>query len=213
MLGNSLDDQVLIPVRLASSLFNIDKNRFSALILVKPLKGVSNEDLKVEVSGAIRAIRKLKPIQKDNFALNEVSLLSDRMDDIFGFLGTMGLVIGIFSVLVGGFGIANIMFVSVKERTSIIGIQKSLGSKNYFILMQFLAESVILCIIGGIVGLIIIWLGTLLANFYIDDLNIRLSLSNIILGITISMLIGIISGFIPSYSASQLDPVEAIRQN
>ncbi|MCF8424643.1 MAG: FtsX-like permease family protein, partial [Bacteroidia bacterium] len=117
-----------------------------------------------------------------------------------------------FSILVGGFGIANIMFVSVRERTNLIGIQKSLGAKNYFILAQFLFEAVFLSLIGGIIGLLIIYLLTFAAGGVID-MEITLTRSNIILGLTISVLIGIISGFIPAYGASQLDPVEAIRTN
>jgi putative ABC transport system permease protein len=121
-------------------------------------------------------------------------------------------VIGGFAILVGGFGIANIMFVSVRERINMIGIQKSLGAKNYFILLQFLSEAVVLSLIGGIIGLVIIYLGT----FMVGDsfgMEIILTNSNVILGITISVLIGIVSGFVPAYSASQLDPVEAIRSN
>ena len=127
-------------------------------------------------------------------------------------VGTAGWIIGAFSILVGGFGIANIMFVSVRERTSQIGIQKSLGAKSWFILTQFLAESVILCMIGGIIGLLLDYFLVLIANHFIS-FGFILSFNNISLGLTISVLIGIISGFIPAYSAAQLDPVEAIRSN
>ncbi|MBN2519619.1 MAG: FtsX-like permease family protein, partial [Bacteroidales bacterium] len=120
-----------------------------------------------------------------------------------------GWIIGGFSILVGGFGIANIMFVSVKERTNIIGIQKSLGAKNYFILFQFLFEAVLLALVGGILGLVIIFTGTLFAQRMIE-MELLLTLKNIVLGLTISIVIGIISGFLPAYSASRLDPVEAI---
>lgn len=123
-----------------------------------------------------------------------------------------GGIIGIFSIIVGGFGIANIMFVSVKERTNIIGIQKSLGAKNSFILFQFLSEAIILCIIGGLIGLLVIYLGTLLINL-LADMDITLSLYNVFLGLSISAVIGLISGIIPAYFASALNPVEAIRSN
>ena len=125
-------------------------------------------------------------------------------------IGLAGWVIGGFSIIVGGFGIANIMFVSVKERTSLIGIQKALGAKNIFILTQFLTEAVILSLLGGIIGLLVVLGGLFLANS-LFDLGIALTNSNIILALTISVLIGVISGFIPSYTASQLDPVEAMR--
>jgi putative ABC transport system permease protein len=145
-----------------------------------------------------------------NFALNETSMLTKGFDSIFMVIGLAGWVIGGFSIIVGGFGIANIMFVSVKERTSLIGIQKSLGARNIFILTQFLTESVILSLLGGIVGLLIVFIGLFAVNSFLD-LGIMLTNSNIILALTISVLIGVISGFIPSYTASQLDPVEAMR--
>jgi putative ABC transport system permease protein len=137
-------------------------------------------------------------------------MLTKGFDSIFMVIGLAGWVIGGFSIIVGGFGIANIMFVSVKERTSLIGIQKSLGAKNIFILTQFLTEAVILSLLGGIIGLLFV-LGGLFAVNYFFDLGIALTNSNIILALTISILIGVISGFIPSYTASQLDPVEAMR--
>jgi putative ABC transport system permease protein len=124
-------------------------------------------------------------------------------------INLVGWIIGGFSILVGGFGIANIMFVSVKERTNIIGIQKSLGAKNYFILLQFLYESVLLAITGGVLGLLFIFIGTLLVS-NLSEFTIILTMSNIVLGLVISAVIGIIAGYAPAYSASRLNPVEAI---
>ena len=125
-----------------------------------------------------------------------------------------GWIIGGFSILVGGFGIANILFVSVKERTSLIGIQKSLGAKNYFILLQFLVEGVVLCIIGGLVGLAMVYALTFgLAQADILPFEVSLTMGNIILALTVSTQIGLLAGFVPAYTASQLDPVEAIRSN
>src|SRR5205823_14891612 len=123
---------------------------------------VAMQELRDELKGTMRSIRKLSPKQEDNFALNETSLLANGLDQMFHTIGIAGWIIGGFSILVGGFGIANIMFVSVKERTHIIGIQKSLGSKNYFILLQFLIEAIILCIIGGMVGLSLVYLLTVI---------------------------------------------------
>ena len=115
-------------------------------------------------------------------------------------------------MLVGGFGIANIMFVSVRERTNIIGIQKACGAKNYVILVQFLFESVILALAGGILGLLFVFIGTLIAKS-LGDFIIVLSFNNIIMGILVSGFIGLVSGFVPAWVASRLNPVEAINTN
>lgn len=212
MLGASMDNQVIVPYNFARLLMDVKSENSEPFIAVKAKPGVTNEQLKDELTGAMRAIRGLKPMADDDFALNETNLLSKNFDGLFDIVGIAGAIIGGFSILVGGFGIANIMFVSVKERTNLIGIQKSLGAKNYFILAQFLFEAVFLSLMGGIIGLLLIYILTLVADGAID-MDISLTRSNIILGLTTSVLIGIISGFIPAYGASQLDPVEAIRTN
>ncbi|MCX6311235.1 MAG: ABC transporter permease [Bacteroidetes bacterium] len=212
MMGNSNDNNVLIPLNFARTVMEVEKDEVDPFIMVKVKENVSTADLKDELTGVMRSLRRLKPGEENNFSLNEVSVLSGPMESVFGVIGTVGWIIGAFSILVGGFGIANIMFVSVRERTSQIGIQKSLGAKSWFILMQFLAESVVLCLFGGIIGLLLDWVLVLIANRFID-FGFVLSFNNISLGLTISILIGIISGFIPAYSAAQLDPVEAIRSN
>ncbi len=212
MLGNSMDNQAVVPYNFARLLMDVKSENSDPFIAAKAKPGVTNIQLKDELTGAMRAIRGLKPLADDDFSLNETNLLSKGFDGLFDMVSIAGAIIGGFSILVGGFGIANIMFVSVRERTNIIGIQKSLGAKNYFILSQFLFEAVFLSLIGGIIGLIIIYFLTLISHSFID-MEITLTRSNIILGLSISVLIGIISGFIPAYGASQLDPVEAIRTN
>lgn len=209
-IGNSMDNVVLIPINYARNILDLRSERLDPTIYLKAKPGVSNEALKDETTGIMRNVRKLKPMADVNFALNETSMLTKGFDGIFMVIGLAGWVIGGFSIIVGGFGIANIMFVSVKERTALIGIQKSLGAKNIFILTQFLTESVILSLLGGIIGLLVVLIGLYTANSFFD-LGIVLTNSNIILALTISILIGVISGFIPSYTASQLDPVEAMR--
>jgi putative ABC transport system permease protein len=180
------------------------------MILARARPGVSNDDLKEELQLILRSSRRLKPRADDNFALNQTSMISGALDAIFKVLNTTGFFIGIFSILVGGFGIANIMFVSVKERTNIIGIQKALGAKRYFILWQFLFESMLLTLSGGAIGLLIVFAGTGIMTSLIDDFRVFLTLGNILLGLGISAIIGVVSGFAPAWSAARMDPVEAI---
>jgi putative ABC transport system permease protein len=210
MFGNSLDNMVVVSAEFLQKYYDLETDEVSPSILVKGKPGVSIEEMKDDLMGTLRAVRKIPPDGEEDFSLNEVSLLSTQTTAIFNVFGTAGWIIGAFSILVGGFGISNIMFVSVKERTNQIGIQKALGAKNWFILAQFLIESVMLCIIGGLIGLLLVYIGTTIATSVLD-FEFVLTTSNVILGLTISAMIGIISGFIPSYGASQLDPVEAIR--
>lgn len=189
---------------------DIRNEQVNPYIAVKAKDGISNAALKDELTGIMRAARRLAPRDDDNFALNETKLLSNGFDALISVVNLAGGVIGFFSILVGGFGIANIMFVSVRERINIIGIQKSLGARNSFILLQFLFEAVLLSVLGGLIGLLLIFLLTLLLHG-VMDFDISLSLKNIGLGLGISSVIGLISGLAPAISASRLNPVDAIR--
>lgn len=208
--GNSNDNQVLIPVNFGRNFIDLRGDNIGAAIMVRAKPMVSNEELTDELTGIMRSVRKLKPGVEDDFSINETSVISQGFDQLFNVVAVVGWIIGGFSLLVGGFGIANIMFVSVKERTAQIGIQKSMGAKNYFILQQFLFEAVFLSIFGGIVGLLIIYVITLLISLTLD-MNLILTFENIALGIGVSGIIGLVSGFLPAWSASRLDPVEAMR--
>ncbi|WKN42834.1 ABC transporter permease [Tunicatimonas pelagia] len=176
------------------------------------LKGYERDEglkeLEFEVIGLMRGRRGLRPRQEDNFAINRPEAFAEVVNNIFNVISLAGGIIGSFSILVGGFGIANIMFVSVKERTNIIGIQKSLGAKNYFILLQFLFEATFLSLIGGVVGMFLVYLTTFVS---IGSLELQLTIPNILIGLTVSSTIGIISGLIPAITASRLNPVVAIR--
>jgi putative ABC transport system permease protein len=165
-------------------------------------------ELENEVRGFMRTKRGLRPRDKDNFELNRPEAIANAISGGFDVSGLAGWVIGGFSILVGGFGIANIMFVSVKERTSIIGLQKSIGAKNYFILFQFLFEAIFLSLIGGLAGLCLVYLITFIP---MGDLVVKLTIENIVLGLGVSSTIGLVSGIVPAAMAARLDPVAAIR--
>lgn len=209
MFGNSSDNQMVIPINYARGL--IDLRNTSTTIVIRAKPHVTNAEMKDEVTGILRADHKLKPGEDNDFAMNEMDIITKGLESFFTVIGMVGWIIGGFSLLVGGFGIANIMFVSVKERTSQIGIQKALGAKNYFILSQFLFEAIFLSLLGGIVGLLIILSMVLLVNLQGGAFQLVLTQGNIILGMGVSMFIGLISGIIPAFGASRLNPVDAMR--
>ena len=208
----SKDDYCVIPYNAFRKLYSTGTGRWNENGSTIGVKGVDGDiglvELENELTGLLRNQRGLKPKQKDNFALNRPEAIANVLNGVFDIFGIAGWVIGGFSILVGGFGIANIMFVSVKERTSIIGVQKSLGAKNYFILFQFLFESVFLSVIGGGIGIFLVFLITFIP---MGSLEVGLSVQNIILGLGVSAIIGTVSGIIPAALAARLDPVIAIR--
>lgn len=212
ILGGSGDSQIIVPVNFVRGLIDIRSENADPLIMVKAKPGITNEQLIDELTGIMRSVRRLRPSADDDFALNQTDLISKEFDELFKIVGLAGALIGGFSILVGGFGIANIMFVSVRERTNQIGIQKALGAKKSFILLQFLVESIVLSLIGGLVGLFLVFILSVGASL-IFDWDFSMSLKNILTGIILSGSIGVIAGFIPAYIASKLDPVEAIRMN
>jgi putative ABC transport system permease protein len=207
--SDTMDESVILPVTFIRNVIDIKNEDFNPELWVRAKENVSNDELIGELRQILRSVRRLKPNAEDNFALNQTSMLSNSLDAFFKVLNLAGWFIGIFSLLVGGFGIANIMFVGVKERTTQIGIQKALGAKSYFILSQFLFEAILLSVFGGAVGLFLVWSGTIAIN-YLAGFSIDLTLGNIILGIGISSLIGLISGIAPAWSAARMDPVTAI---
>ena len=161
----------------------------------------------------MRIARKLVPQQEDNFSLNKISLITGVFDQVFNFIYVAGFVIGIFSLIVGAFGVANIMFVSVRERTNIIGIKKALGAKKFYILLEFIIEAIILCLVGGLFGLFLVFSLFSLINFFIQDsdLSFQISLFNLTLGVLISVSVGLLAGIIPAVMAANMKPVDAIR--
>lgn len=207
------DQAVIISYELAKKIANVKTTDFwGTTVNVKAAPGVSIDKLKDDLTGVLRAERRLKPKESDNFALNSLSLLANLMDKFFGVLNLVGFAIGIFAMIVGMISVANIMFVSVRERTNIIGIKKALGAKRSVILFEFLIESVLLCILGGIIGLGLVFL-ILKALEGVMPYPVHLDFKNVSFGLTLSVAVGVISGFIPALRASNMDPVEAIRHN
>ncbi|MEJ7559511.1 MAG: ABC transporter permease [Pedobacter sp.] len=209
MMGMSQDKNIVMNLNFAKGIMDVESERYDPTITVRGYEHIDLDEIESEIRGAMRSIRRIKPGAEEDFALNKSTIASNQLDQMFGAVDIAGWIIGGFSILVGGFGIANIMFVSVKERTNIIGIQKSLGAKNYFILLQFLFEAVALCLMGGALGLLLVYLLTL--GITAAGFEMILFFKNVVLGVGISVAIGTISGFWPAFSASRLDPVEAIR--
>lgn len=207
------DDGIVIGYETAKKMALVKSNHpyGGSSVIVKAAEGYSLDQLRDEVTSVLRADHRLKPKEADDFSLNNLSLLASVMDSIFGALGTAGLIVGGFAIFVGMFSVANIMFVSVKERTNIIGIKKALGAKQSYILLEFLIEAVILCIIGGAAGLLFVSGVTYLLSGVLP-FDIFLSSKNIAVGIVLSAGIGVLSGLIPAFQAARLDPVEAIRK-
>jgi putative ABC transport system permease protein len=209
--GDSPDEQIILPVNFVRQFQRVSKTGLKGAVLLKPEDGTDMAALEEVLKQKFRNHRGRKPDEVDDFFITKISGFVSFIDSIIAVLNTIGWMISGFSLLVGGFGIANIMFVSVKERTNLIGIQKSMGAKNRFVLFQFLFEAIILAGVGGLVGLALVWLMTLAANGMASDFKFVLSFGNMILGFSLAMFIGLISGAIPAISASRLDPVEAIR--
>ena len=207
----NFDEVAWVPLNAARKFINIRTGRFERSLVVKPHEGVEMEDLKSELTGILRASRKLKPKEENNFSLMEMSSLNQSLEGFFSTLNWAGVAIGIFALIVGMFSVANIMFVSVKERTSQIGIKMAIGAKKHIILWEFLIEGVILCVIGGLMGLAFVY-GIVVLVSNLTPFAMSLSMGNIIYGLIWSVAIGLIAAIIPAFQASRLDPVVAIRK-
>lgn len=212
MAGFNFDRGVIFPYHMAATMVDVRSINKDPTLIVKTGSAESIEDAKLEVEGALRRIRKVRPGEKNNFAINQLTQITERLDTMFGMIDKIAWVIGGFSLLVGMFGIANIMFVSVKERTKIIGIKKAIGAHGASILLEFLVEAIVLSIIGGLIGLLVVMLLSLILT-YSADFPTTLSWYNFFIGILISTIVGVLSGIIPAFFASRLKPVVAIRSN
>lgn len=210
MMNKQADKGIFIPISYMRNFAEVTSGEAGSKIIVRGYENRPSEELVAEVTKLMRGIRMLKPKEKDNFALNKMTLFSEQLDSTFAMLDIVAWILGLFSLIVGMFGIANIMFVSVKERTPIIGVQKALGAKKSFILTQFLYESVVLSLIGGMAGIILVWVTSIGISKGLD-FPVYFTINNFATGIILSMITGIIAGIVPAIRASKLDPVEAIR--
>jgi putative ABC transport system permease protein len=215
IFGFTLDNNVIVPFSFMSMFVNMNQPDNDPLVAVVPKAGIPVEEVKYELKGAMRSVRRLAPYEDDNFAINQISVVTEAIASIFSVVQFAGWVIGGFSILVGTFGIANIMFVSVQERVYQIGIRKALGARKIYILLEFLLEAIILCLLGGLMGLITVIilfkiLGLMVASSG-SDFKFYVTAGNIMTGISISVITGIIAGFLPALSAANMKPVDAIR--
>jgi putative ABC transport system permease protein len=216
LFGGSADEDILIPYPLMTRLYNMNERAIDKVIAVKAADYSRVDAVESQIVGQMRISRGLRPGTEDDFAINKQESLMQNLDDLFGYLNTGGVVISLLSLLVGGFGIANIMFVSVRERTREIGIQKSLGATRGFILSQFLLEAIALCVFGGLLGFVLLFIVAGLAQLAVSAMDLGLSVviapGDLVLGLVLSVAIGIISGLVPSLMAARMDPVVAMRQ-
>jgi putative ABC transport system permease protein len=199
-------------IMMASSFMRQIFNEKSAnpKILIQGKTNVSIPALKDELTGAMRSIHKLSPTQEDDYALNDIESFSKFFDAIFVNINIGGWAIAALSLIVGMFGVANIMFVTVRERTSQIGLKKAIGAKRGTILAEFLLESAFLCIIGGLIGLVAVFILTAIFSALLP-MKIFIPGDIIALAVGICLVVGILAGIIPAFIAAKMDPVVAIR--
>jgi putative ABC transport system permease protein len=208
MGGWQFDKSVVMPYRFARTV--MDEKRSDPILVVKGRENMSSKVVKDELKTVMRSVHKLRPTQDDDFALNDVNDFSEAMSQAFVSVNIGGWAIGALSFIVGIFGVANIMFVTVKERTSQIGLKKAIGAKNSVILAEFLLESAFLCIIGGLIGLILVFTLTKIVTALLH-FPIFLSPGIMAMAVLICIVAGILAGIIPAIKAARMDPVEAIR--
>ena len=209
MLGGfDYDKSCIVTYNYFASVFNPDNSNPYIMVQAKP--GIPSKALQDELNGVMRQLRKLSPTQEDNFTCNDVAQFKDQIENVFGSINKGGWAIAGLSLIVGAFGVANIMFVTVRERTSQIGLKKAIGAKSSTILYEFLLESAFLCIIGGLVGLLLVWILALSLSAVLP-FAITIAPSIIFLALSICIVLGVIAGIIPASIASKMNPVDAIR--
>ena len=207
--GPNFDRQISIPISTFTKTFGTSGGRTNVNIAIKTPDGEKVEDFEFETIGTMRSIRGLKPIEKDDFSINKLDTILDAYNNTMGVVVMVGLAITSISLFVGGVGVMNIMLVSVTERTKEIGIRKAIGAKRRSILLQFLFESSIICLFGGIIGVTIA--GGLTAVINAKLMPASLSPGIILIAMVVSVVVGVVSGMIPAYRGARLDPIDALR--
>ena len=207
-IGWDYDNCVMLPYKFCKEIF--DEKFSNPILIAKGKDGITPAALSNELKGIMRQVRRLSPLQEDNFSLNSVEAFSKAITGFFTTVNIVGGIIGMISLIVGLFGIANIMFVTVKERTAVIGLKKAVGAKSSSILFEFLMEATLLCLIGGAFGLFFVYILTKILS---GPLNfpVYISLPMLFITILVCLVVGILSGIFPASKAAKLDPVVAIR--
>ncbi len=208
--GFDYDNCVMLSYRAYASIYDVDGNYSNPIIMVNGLDNISSKALIDELEGIMRQVRRLSPKQEDNFALNDINFISQQVSGFFGSVNIGGWIIAALSLIVGAFGVANIMFVTVRERTSQIGLKKAIGAKSRTILTEFLIESAFLCLLGGLFGLLMVWL-LALALSTVLPFPIVIAPNIIMLAFSICVVLGVLAGIIPASIAAKMNPVVAIR--
>jgi putative ABC transport system permease protein len=198
----------MMPYQFARRIF--DEKRTNPIIIAKGKTEYPVAAYIDELKGIMRQVRRLSPTQEDNFSLNSVEAFSKAISDSFVTINIVGSIIGGISLIVGMFGIANIMFVTVRERRAVIGLKKAIGARSGTILFEFLMESAVLCLMGGAIGLLFVYLLTLVLSGPLE-FPVYVSVPMLLTTVLICLVVGILAGIIPASQAAKLDPVVAIR--
>jgi len=206
--GPNFDRQIYVPITSYVKSFGGGRGT-DVDIAVKAPSLEAMDDLEFEIIGEMRKVRKLRPTEKDNFSINKLDTLMGGFNSVMGVVLGLGLLVTSISLFVGGIGVMNIMFVSVTERTREIGIRKAIGAKRHSILLQFLFEAAVICLAGGLVGVVLATGLTAIINAVLMPASISAPI--LFAAIVISVIVGVVAGFVPAFKGARLDPIEALR--